>query len=105
VIISGLLPRRDELNKKNHLYQQWNRKVLRKQTKYSFIHHENISTEKDFYDNKHLNERGVKFFTKNIKFAYFNTKPKKMTYIRKNLTLTPPTKETFRNIHTQPHSI
>ena len=58
-------------------------KVLENKQNTSFIHHENISTEKDFYDNKHLNERGVKFFAKNIKGAYFNTKPKKMPYIRK----------------------
>ena len=84
VIISGLLPRRDELNKNITSINNGIEKVLENKQNTSFIHHKNISTEKDFYDNKHLNERGVKFFAKNIKGAYFNTKPKKMPYIRKN---------------------
>jgi hypothetical protein len=84
VIISGLLSRRYELNKNITSINNGIEKVLENKQNTSFIHHENISTEKDFYNNKHLNERGVKFYTKNIKGAYFNTKPKKMPYIRKN---------------------
>jgi hypothetical protein len=103
VIISGLLPRRDELNKNITSINNGIEKVLENKQNTSFIHHENISTEKDFYDNKHLNERGVKFFAKNIKGAYFNTKPKKMPYIRKNPNPYPTYKGNITQ-HTYPHT-
>ncbi|CAB4034064.1 Hypothetical predicted protein, partial [Paramuricea clavata] len=67
VIISGLLPRRDELNKNITSINNGIEKVLENTPNTSFIHHENISTEKDFYDNKHLNERGVNSLRKTLR--------------------------------------
>ena len=49
---------------------------LSSKIKTTYIQHTNISNA-DLYDKKHLNERGVKKFAKNIKAAYFNTTPKK----------------------------
>lgn len=75
IIISGLLPRTDKFNEKvTPLNNAIEKMVLEKNL--SFVTHNNIKAE-DLKDKKHLNQRGVKIFAKNIKATYFKTTPKK----------------------------
>ena len=46
-------------------------------TQVQFINNNHISNPNQFYDNKHLNHRGFKFFAKNLKSALFNTTTRK----------------------------
>jgi hypothetical protein len=41
----------------------------------SFTQHNNVKPTEDLKDKKHLTQKGVTFFAKNIKAAYFNTTP------------------------------
>ena len=76
ILVSSLLSRKDELNNKVPAINEELKTRLSSKTKTTYIQHTNISNA-DLYDKKHLNERGVKKFAKNIKAAYFNTTPKK----------------------------
>ena len=75
ILVSSLLSRKDELNNKVPAINEELKTGLCSKTKNTYIQHTNISNV-DLYDKKHLNERGVKKFSKNIKAAYFNTTPK-----------------------------
>lgn len=84
IILSGLLPRKDALNNKVTLYNNKMTENLKDKTNLTFITHTNIQI-KDLRDKKHLTQEGVKPFAKNIKAAYFNTKPKEQSrkYIKR----------------------
>lgn len=75
-IISGLLPRKDILNEKITPINKKLEDILANKAKISFIHHNNIRSDEDLKDKKHLNQKGVKHFAKNLKAAYFQTSPK-----------------------------
>ncbi|CAB3990526.1 Hypothetical predicted protein [Paramuricea clavata] len=75
ILVSSLLSRKDELNNKVPTINEELKTRLSSKTKTTYIQHTNISSA-DLHDKKHLNERGVKKFAKNIKAAYFNTTPK-----------------------------
>ncbi|CAB4014084.1 Hypothetical predicted protein, partial [Paramuricea clavata] len=91
ILVSSLLSRKDELNNKVPTINEELKTRLSSKTKTTYIQHTNISSA-DLHDKKHLNERGVKKFAKNIKAAYFNTTPKKKEMNKKY----PP-----RDIHNQ----
>jgi hypothetical protein len=79
IIISGLLPRKDHLNENITIINNKLENILTNKANVSFIQHNNIKPTEDLKDKKHLNQKGVKFFAKNIKATYFNTTPKKKT--------------------------
>ena len=91
ILVSSLLSRKDELNNKVPTINEELKTRLSSKTKTTYIQHTNISSA-DLHDKKHLNERGVKKFAKNIKAAYFNTTPEKKEMNKKY----PP-----RDIHNQ----
>jgi hypothetical protein len=67
ILLSNLLPRSDELLQKA---QNLNRNFLQIPTEFknvTNIEHTNL------YDKKHLNDKGIKIFAKNLKSAFFGT--------------------------------
>jgi hypothetical protein len=89
IIISGLLPQKDHLNENITLINNKLEKILANKANASFIQHNNVKPTEDLKDKKHLNQKVVKFFTKNIKAAYFNTTPKKKTSKRNTQNVRP----------------
>ena len=89
IIISGLLPQKDHLNENITLINNKLEKILANKANASFIQHNNVKPTEDLKDKKHSNQKVVKFFTKNIKAAYFNTTPKNKTSKRNTQNVRP----------------
>jgi hypothetical protein len=81
VILSTLLPRKDNLNERtkniNHSLEE-----TFSASKINVVKHDNIKTE-DLRDKKHLNTIGVKRFALNLKRAYFGHSPPNTDKTRK----------------------
>ena len=75
IIISGLLPRKDPLNGQVIPFYNNLEKFLTEKPNITFINHKNITLE-DMKDKKHLSQDSVNNFAKNLKAAFFNTKPR-----------------------------
>ncbi len=75
IIISGLLPRKDPLNRKVIPFNDNLGKIMAGKQNITFVNHKNIKPE-DMKDKKHLSQDKVKYLAKNLKAAFFNTKPK-----------------------------
>ena len=79
VIVSSLLSRKDDLNKRASEINKTIQKIFEKNKTVKIVQHNNIMSTKHLKDKKHLNEIGVKLFALNLKRAYFN-KPSQTTY-------------------------
>jgi hypothetical protein len=79
VIVSSLLPRKDDLNRRASEINKTIQKIFEKNKTVKIVQHNNIMSTKHLKDKKHLNEIGVKLFALNLKRAYFN-KPSQTTY-------------------------
>lgn len=92
IIVSCLLPRSDDLNKRVTEINEIIQTTFGKNTNIKTVEHSNIATTKHLKDKKHLNNIGVKFFAQNLKRAFFNkytqstnryhAKPKQLMDIR-----------------------
>ena len=76
IILSSLLPRADNLNTKATTLNNNIKKAMSDKPNISLVPHNNIGPQ-DLKDSKHLTQKSVKLFAKNLKSAYFNTSPKK----------------------------
>lgn len=76
VIVSSLLPRKDKLNERLVTINKKMKETCTANPNVQFVEHTNVSKNDHLYDKKHLNEKGVKIFAKNLKAAFFNTTPK-----------------------------
>jgi hypothetical protein len=74
VIISALLPRKDDLDKRTKNINK-NLETAFSTKNINVVKHDNIKTE-DLRDKKHLNTIGVKRFALNLKRAYFGHPPR-----------------------------
>ena len=88
ILVSSLLPRKDELNNKVPTFNEELKTRISNKENTTFIHHTSKLND-DLYDKKHLNNRGVKNFAKNIKAAYFNTTPRNKNTSKKMKEYTP----------------
>jgi hypothetical protein len=74
ILLSNLLPRSDELLQKA---QNLNKNFLQIPTEFknvTNIEHTNLfQSISILYDKKHLNDKGIKIFAKNLKSAFFGT--------------------------------
>ena len=75
IIYSSLLPRHDFLQEQIGSVND-SMKQFCNQQNIHFIDNHHISKQNQFYDFKHLNAQGFKFFTKNLKRALYNTETK-----------------------------
>jgi hypothetical protein len=82
VIISTLLPRKDNLNERTKNINQSLEETF-SASKIYVVKHDNIKT-KDLRDKKHLNTIGVKRFALNLKRAYFGHSPQNADKTRKS---------------------
>ena len=99
IIISSLLPRKDDLNQEIPIINEEIGNMIKTKSNTSFVNHRNIDTNTDLQDKKHLNEKGFKKFAKALKATYFNTTPKRRTARRSDVTTTLP-----NGNHSQEHS-
>jgi hypothetical protein len=67
IVLSTLLPRGDDLDKR---VTTVNKELEKKNVK--IVMHENLEKSKHLKDKKHLYEKGVKLFSQSLKQAYFN---------------------------------
>jgi len=76
IIYSSILPRQDNLHpqvvKVNNTMEQYCELRTIK-----FLNNNHISQQYQYYDSKHLNNRGFKFFAKNLKSAIYGTNVKR----------------------------
>ena len=75
IIVSGLLPRKDDLNKRAQTINKSIEEITNGKENLCYVTHTNISQD-DLRDKKHLQKSSVKLFAKNIKAAFFKTTPK-----------------------------
>jgi hypothetical protein len=75
IIISGLLPRNDKLNKRVNTMNNKLKELIANKENTTYVDHNNIGSH-DLRDKKHLHRASVKLFARNIKGAFFNTSPK-----------------------------
>jgi wyosine [tRNA(Phe)-imidazoG37] synthetase (radical SAM superfamily) len=72
IILSTLLPRGDDLDKRVTTINKELENILSAKKNVKIVMHENLEKSKHLKDKKHLNEKGVKLFAQSLKRAYFN---------------------------------
>ena len=75
IVVSGLLPRKDLLNHRVGPINNKIKELMQNRENLTFVEHNEVeNTTIYLYDKKHLNNKGVKIFAKNLKKGYFKSK-------------------------------